>query len=814
MKKRFRINKEFKYIKRYDIVTPSLKEQISEKINLFLSTISKKKDTTKKSKQHRDLDRLGSFVVVLMFIIFIIAPIFYFIYLIHENMSVIYTKPSLNVILLNSYFSDFGNRLNKEHAIVYRLKIVGDGEKVVNTYRLKSPLLSNVYIVQPYEEHITNYDEYKTMLIQELEQLGFSVSFIHMGSLHLLPSGSIVVIPTGLNKPNNGLYNEIYKSTNMNKTLYIFYIGSNPTIELDTNGITQNYEDKWLKNYGLKIEPVADTVSKNLHVITPTQFKISGTKLNDNFYTLYTFDHITFIFLPVSIDQGWKNGSDAANDFITIFNERKWINYTDTLTFNVSNEVDYYFSPSTLNNTIYSLVLVKAHNKRYTQYYYIPLVDSKAYSGYLYADRGPVLLPYYVSNTQELYEVYIPGNLREDVYIKAIDQDGNVQQLDIFKEGVQEGSSYTFTYGSNELTKGGYILQGFKKKDNTLLFRSYIEFGNFNISYKVNKNHILFYFFVDNKPVRVDNVKIQYKSQIYSFHDVKIADIDTSNIFGGNVPVGKHKFKVILNKQTYDINVVVRAKTGLANLFNPLNIGILVVSAIIYGFGIFFARREEEQYVIDIPDFPPIESIKIPITTKKILDLIKDTNTRYKWEYTPLTIEEFKEALKQIEYKGKSIYASDYNIAYILDKLVKRNILGQYEGYYGIKNWEKDTGFNISQLAIYRKIRDICIENAIPFTKLNRKRGYHVKIKTTWTNFYIYIYDRKELNFILTNIDKYIKKGIPIIIFKNEREKYEFINKINGDQLEKVHMRFYISTGKVLLFLLKEFEEKINVLKA
>ncbi len=808
--KKFSVSRPYKVIKKFRVREPTPVERVKKALTSIISLLTRKKISF---SIPRDKILIG--IWIMLGLVFLFGPILYLMWLLNAYGSIEYERPVVHATLLSSIFGDYGNRVEREHAIIQRINITVSENATTYLESMSSvyPVSTNVYVLKGHlYDSGKNYDEFLSSLLYGLRQRGFSTSIVDVKDLPSVPTGSILIVPNGY--PPEGFL-EVLNETCKKKTWYIFYIGHTPTSEIDEKGSVKSSKEFWMERQ-VNFQPLTDVVPQGLKLISTTPYKVENIDLYRNFYTVLSIGKSKFVILPVPLDIGWKNGRDAAHDLLTVIDDLHWVEIRDTSESKVRKEVDYYISPPSEDDVMYVLNVVNASNGDKFSLYYISGYGFKFYPGQLYSERGPVLVPFSISKAQELFELYLEGE-QAKVAINFIDDEGNV--VDVVKPTpsgiVQPGTQVFFNYMNPSLKKGGYLIQVVDDKGN-ILDVSYVELGEFEVEAKpsIKDPVVRFSFFVNGKPVRINEVKVVFKGDEAVFRNVRQIDFNVEKFFGGPLPVGKHTFEVYIGPTKYDVDVVVSPRTDFARLLSGPNLILLTLSALIYGFGVFFVKKEEEIFYIDIPDFPPIESIKIPINTRMVVDVIEKVNEMYKWEYTPLTTDEIRRGFRMMTYNGSPIYASDFNVQYILEKLKQKGIVVGYGDYYGLKRWEKDSGFDIKQLALYRRIRDICVERAIPFTKLQRRKGYHVKLKVGWTEFYVFIYDPKEREFILKNAPSFIDKGVVVILFSSNEEKRKFYMSLNTGDPRAQRLRFYAVTNNVLLLTLEEFEERVKELKA
>jgi hypothetical protein len=216
---------------------------------------------------------------------------------------------------------------------------------------------------------------------------------------------------------------------------------------------------------------------------------------------------------------------------------------------------------------------------------------------------------------------------------------------------------------------------------------------------------------------------------------------------------------------------------------------------------------------LDIPDFPPVSRTKVPLATESVLALFEKVNENYRWEYTPLTVSEVKNGFGDLYHKGISIYITDYNAEFLLNELKRKNKLGEFMEYYGLLSWEKKSGRTIRYLGMLRKLRDICINNAIPFTSLDESKICDSEITVVGQQMYLHFYGKdREKNIVKTSLQT-LEKGITIVIFKDNSEKRDFNNLLNSPTNSSLLMKVEVENSSVLLLTYPELEHMIQEFK-
>ncbi len=270
---------------------------------------------------------------------------------------------------------------------------------------------------------------------------------------------------------------------------------------------------------------------------------------------------------------------------------------------------------------------------------------------------------------------------------------------------------------------------------------------------------------------------------------------------------GFYTFKVNISRQT--LNISATYKKPASWLDNPVNIVIIIATVIIAIVAVALRKPEKPVYTIDVPDFPPLEKVVVPISKFSILSLFDSVNKEYKWSFMPLSPQELKnEMRKKITYKGVPILITDYNLDKILEELIKSGDVAKALNFYGLKTWENKSGRDMRYLALFRLLRNFFINNAIPFTDLNQRKDCDMLASVKGEGLYTHIYTdettlKKALG--LTEVGK------NFIVFESRKELEEVLKKLDLSYSPlAVILKSEIGTGVIQLVHPGNFSEMLG----
>jgi len=259
---------------------------------------------------------------------------------------------------------------------------------------------------------------------------------------------------------------------------------------------------------------------------------------------------------------------------------------------------------------------------------------------------------------------------------------------------------------------------------------------------------------------------------------------------------GEYTFKVNVSGEILTINA---KRTKTAGWFdNPINVVIVVFIIIIVVAGVLLRRPEKPLYTIDVPDFPPLEKVVIPVSKFSVLSLFDSVNKEYKWNFMPLSAQELKnEMRRKITHKGVPILITDYNLDRVLNELIESGDVVKALNLYGLKQWESKGGRSIRYLALFRLLRNFFINNAIPFTDLNERKDCDIFATVKGEGVCTHIYtDENTFRKAL----KLISAGKNFVIFESKREMDEVVKKLELSYTPTaIILKSEISSGSIML---------------
>jgi hypothetical protein len=377
---------------------------------------------------------------------------------------------------------------------------------------------------------------------------------------------------------------------------------------------------------------------------------------------------------------------------------------------------------------------------------------------------------------------------------------------------------------SINLDQGEYMV-ALEDDESKVYAASYLEVASVSIKGPRFSAKPSVYVFDISTPITLRSLDVNLDKGAFTkkFSDVSSGplSIDIASYTGGDaLSYGDHTFEFTAGSLTKSVKYT---RPLPPPPFPPELLLVTLLAGGIVAVGVFYARQEKVMYSLDVPDFPPVSRTKIPLSVDAVLSLFDKVNENYRWEYTPLTVTELKNGFKDLFHKGKSIYISDYNTEFVLNDLIRRKKVTDFIEYYGLNSWAKKSGHSIRYLAMLRRLRDICVNNAVPFTSLGESKASDSEITVVGQQMFLHFYDKETVNDLvkrsLNTLGKgitivlFLGKGITIVLFKDNPEKSEFGSLLNSPTEASLVLKVEVENSSVLLLTYPELEKMVQEFK-
>lgn len=674
---------------------------------------------------------------------------------------------------------------------------------------------SSVYVLRTHRYQAETYPEFILSLKSNLTQFGIPVNEIGMSELESLPSQSLVIVPSGY-IPEEMLAGQNTKITSLlERGVSVLYIGQPFYLMYTKTGAVVSSNPAALNPFRVSFdESTVLTPGSELNMRSPL-YSLDGGGLVWGAVSALSYESGYLITFPQTLDGGWDDGSAVASDVAKLIIYLPWLSPIGTtsekVTLGENDTLVELFTSTFEGNDKYLRIYGKAEDSPlgFSKVIYA----QKSTRGEIYT-QGHDIRPVGLGSTEMdiLVDLNEPGG-EARLFFTITDLLTEIEREPIATTKVPLNSQPTFPF-TFSLPSGSYILN-IIDGDGNAYARSYLRAGTLEIqtgSHILSKDIYRFSFYLDGTPVPVTgSVYVDGNpSNAVSFENAASIELDAAQMAGGPLATGEtHTFTFQLGEYSVEKQVYKGGQSSL--LTDPMILGAVGLAALVLAIGFIFARKGVTMYGLDIPDFPPQSTKKIPMKKEKLLSIFEKINERYKWKNTPLTLSEVKSGFRGILHEGKPIFISDYNLEYLLSMLVGMGVLKKELVYYGKTSWEPETKTTVRSLAFFRKLRDVCINSAVPFTPLGKNNNYDSRISILGQDIYVHLYD--ESGRVIGNALASLKNGLNIIIFEDEAEKSEFYEYLSSGYEGGTILKLEIQAGSVLLKTWDEFAKMITEMK-
>ncbi|MFH1221978.1 MAG: hypothetical protein V1492_02745 [Candidatus Micrarchaeota archaeon] len=702
-------------------------------------------------------------------------------------------------------------------------------------------LPSQVFVLRSDREDAASYIDFMHSLRAILAEKHIMVNEITIDELGQMPEGGVVLVPSGFLPKEllgGGANPKLTPNMLADRGNVIIYIGRPFTKVLD-NGITVVIPQQLKQNNPFTFDEQNQPTAAGISLYQPLYtLSANGWSVTTAYgaVSIAIRGNGAFVFVPQTLGGGWKVDplkqdipaySYAAEDIAKIIVDMPWAtpegepriyNFKD-------NSGEAYLFSNTFQGTEKTLVFTFTGIKN-IQGQDIT-VEDRQFVRVRKEPRGNLFFP-------SGYSVVPTSISGQDVRIDAVLSEANASQeeMSLMVYNASGGEVLNLPQGriSTQGEKGFDLKLDLPKGEYTAVLvdgngkvygSSYLVVSTVTITYNgpVEKRSVYTFRLTRNDvPVTLSTVRVSVdngKFGSYEYHNVQEVSIDAERYTGSDpLPSGNHTFAFEIGGLIESVSVDIAAPS-IPIFANPLFLGAIIFAGLLVGGGALFSRREQTFYSVDIPDFPPTARERVPLSSDVVLSIFEKMNTAYHWKNTPLRLGEVKNGFKDIYYKGKSIYITDYNSESLLEKMKSKGILKAALGYYAPVSWEKQTGKSLLYLSFMRALRDICINNAIPFTTLGESTAADSEIDVMGQKMFMHFYDRAaDPAPLFKRTLATVTQGITIVIFKDDMDKDKFRTLLDSPTTAQLLLKMEVDSSSVLLLTLTELEKMIKELKA
>jgi hypothetical protein len=395
------------------------------------------------------------------------------------------------------------------------------------------------------------------------------------------------------------------------------------------------------------------------------------------------------------------------------------------------------------------------------------------------------------------YSLSEPGSGAEQLFLSIVNESGaEVSFSPITAQPVSLRISRATYRFDNTLPSGDYILR-ITNSARSVYAQSFLRVTGFRIEpesrdFASGRFTFIVYRGAEKEPFagRIKHVRISIDGK-----DEKEAELVGARLQYSTSPItsfGNHTATIVMGADKVQLQL---SFVREASIFEkPENIAAIIITLIFFGIGILIARPEEIRYTLDVPDFPPLQAIAIPLKRETVLGVFDSVNKDLRWQYTPLSITDLKSGFKKLLHRGRSIIIGDYNLERILDKLIEEGYVVRSLEYYGLKSWERESGKSIHALAMMRSLRDVFVNEGIPFVPFGQKTDADTTISIGGEKVYMHIFedDRVIPRAITTAL-----AGRTVVVFEDEVIMRSFMDRIHSASEVNVTFKLLVDNDKI-----------------
>ena len=737
-----------------------------------------------------------------------------------------------NNITLN-YMVDNSNVLSVgTHSTHYRtlsfLITINSSNEVENVLAkvslLNRPGPTHVFVLKYPGFQSSIYPLFVKALKKRMKKHMLGVSEITYTKIPSLPPGSVLIVPTGyipsifLDKSSPYFLPRLISE----KYIYIIYIGQPFTSMISPRKVISS-----IPSEQSIISTTQKSLSSNLFHLKHGHYVVSGMTgvSGGGLGKVVSLDVVSgidskgcFLVFPTILDNpSWVQHPEYAAEDVETLISSFFSSKDKTNSFKLSsNSPSFLFSPFIKKDDVFVRVdliaKVRGGGNKRTFFF---LSGYKTNPCDLFIDGGFIHLPYALTKTDELFHLSFSNckKLGNSYFLTVRDVNGKVIEDGYYIGRATELPEVfpfrrNLKFGGNELASGFYVLSIVDEVGRTYA-SMLIRIKNISVIAKntiiTNPKQLTFYI-VDEygNPTTLSHVVVSmdgYKIGKYSRTNEIVVNLT------GSLSIGKHIFE--FSSGTWRSSVVVVKKGEKTFFTDPLMIGMILFAVLIVFISTIFAKSQEKVYGLDIPDFPPFTEIKVPIKPSQLEKIFEKMERTYKWNMLPLSLSEIRKGFSNFTYKQRPIFVSEYNLAQLLEKAEAKGFIASAYGYYALKKWIDASNRDIEELVLYRKLRDICIQKAVPFSKLTRNL-YDVALDLKGRKVYVHLMSSKNFKQKIMNALRNTKNGMNVLLFNDASGKEELTSLLFSPSVALAILKLALFSGDVNILTIKELSEILD----
>ena len=758
-------------------------------------------------------------------------------------------EPKITSFVGDSGFLDSGGNLR--WYVVLDLKITNVTTASLSFITYNDPIPDEIFILRSKRLFASNYNDFEESLVYKLSKSGLHISEITMDELLtipedskitlLVPSGYIPALFLGLDDPNFDMKKFASRG---NVLIYMGYPPTDGVLKEGVEGVQKISSSEISNKFGIGFDmeatekPARFSYQNSLYSVRPSytgEERPNIIQQPGEFSVSWGGGGYVY-FIPITLDDWWGYSCKrVAEDISDAISKAYWeISYQQSLPISLKAEEKI---DETTNKTIevieplkkiiftreiskpelttaFGRIIINAEN-RLSEDENIKDENLTSFSGkviYVSFPQRPngrlrhsneVLSSALTGKILDMEYTLNEGPTLDHVYLKIFDQGNNeIYSTLISPEQISLQVSKA-TYRFNNFLESGEYITKLTNSVGKILAQSYLRVPKFKMeSYTPDWGQGLFTFNVYIKRLgKGEDVWEAYIDKLTGIEvsidgrDPKSVDIEKGKlkyITTEMLTEGEHIFSFKIGADRIDTKVIYEREKSMFE--QPLYLGAIIFTIAIVAIGYFFRPKEKTMYFVDVPDFPPLRAIAIPVKKQSVIDLFEKINKELRWEYTPLSLSDLKAGFKKITHRGSSILIGTYNLEMILDQLINEGYVKNALDYYGLTSWERKTDKSIHYLAMERALRDLFVNEGIPFIPFGKRPECDTIITLASEKLFIYIYEDKR---VISRAISTSSEGRSIIIFENDTAMREFTLRIHSPSSINVMFKMLLDNGQI-----------------
>ncbi len=687
---------------------------------------------------------------------------------------------------------------------------------------------TQVFILDYPKDSGSSYPVFKKYLVSNLARLGIPTNEIEIGMVGRLPAGAVLLIPTGyFPKELLGVDNEFDYQDLLGRGVTIIYIGlpfdnqalgrdglavqvSHKKIAFDKKARPKSTDGFGLFNAQYSAAPAQTYAENTLFASPPIYGSISVVRYKTG----------SMLILPQSLDGGWRErdvsgawsekGGIAAQDVARLIAEEPWMQEISSarsaalLGSNKEGRLSLFTGKFSAESAFVKLAADAADQDGSFQRSLEVFRIEKSQSGKMVPSE-PQAVPYYLSGQRTRLNVALRENSSAQVklYVEMY-KDGRLLQRTDLEPGLTTPTTDKSVDIQVNAEPGNYVVV-VADEQGKIYAACELSVTDLNIAVNQsnwNKGRFSFLLSSANQPVEPRSLSISFDGKEearYSPSSLRpgVSATEVEYVYPGKIESGPHVF--LFTVGTYQKSLSLSYDRIPPFWENPVFIVLTLLAAGIGAMGMALRRPDSVRYGLDIPDFPPMSTIKIPVKRETVMEIFSSVNSGYAWQRMPLRLDEIKNGFRKLTYNGKPILVGDFNLERILSKLADEGLVKEELGYFGLTSWEKESNHSIRYLAIYRIMRNVFVNNAVKFSKLDAMQDCDMKAIAGNEEIYLHIMEEPEETVVHRALAT-AKKGTTLIIFKTSEERDEFRSSLTSTSKLAVGLKMEVDGGRIMLF--------------